>query len=323
MAAEVSIAGEAAPAPAGGRPSVSVVVCTYTEKRWDDLIAAIASCRAQTVPPVETIVVVDHNPSLLRRLREEMPDVRLIGNAEERGLSGARNSGARAAVGDVIAFLDDDATTAVDWLEHLTSPYVDERVIGVSGSVEPVWPNARPPVMPPEFDWVVGCTYRGLPTAREPVRNMIGANMSLRREIVEDVGGFRASIGRIGTRPMGCEETELCIRARQRRPDAVIMYEPRARVRHRVDPERIGWRYFRARCYAEGLSKAAVVTHTGAADGLASERTYTLATLPKGVVRGVVDTLHGRDIAGLARAVVIVAGLLITTLGYAVGRVRE
>jgi hypothetical protein len=65
------------------------------------------------------------------------------------------------------------------------------------------------------------------------------------------------------------------------------------------------------------------VTHTGAADGLATERRYTLATLPKGVVRGVVDTLNGRDIAGVARAFVIVAGLFITTLGYAVGRVRE
>jgi cellulose synthase/poly-beta-1,6-N-acetylglucosamine synthase-like glycosyltransferase len=152
-----------------------------------------------------------------------------------------------AAVGEVVAFLDDDATTAVDWLEQLTLPYVDERVIGVSGSVEPVWPNARPSVFPPEFDWVVGCTYRGLPTVRGPVRNMIGANMSLRRDVIDDVGGFRASIGRIGTRPLGCEETELCIRARQRRPDAVILYEPRARVRPRVGPEWIGWRHFCAR----------------------------------------------------------------------------
>jgi glucosyl-dolichyl phosphate glucuronosyltransferase len=323
LATESSKAGQGEPDAAGRRPTVSVVVCAYTEKRWDDLVAAVASCGAQTVPPLETIVVVDHNPNLLRRLRLAMPHVRLVENAEEQGLSGARNSGVRAAAGDVVAFLDDDATTAPDWLEHLTSAYLDERVIGAGGSVEPVWPNTRPATMPPEFDWVLGCTYRGLPTCPGPVRNMIGANMSLRRELIEDVGGFRNGIGRNGSRPLGCEETEICIRARQRRPDAIILYEPRARVYHRVPSERMSWRYFGRRCYAEGLSKAAVVAYAGSADGLASERSYTLRTLPSGVLRGVADTLSRRDIAGVARAFVIVAGLLMTTIGYAVGRVRE
>ncbi|MCW3015605.1 MAG: glycosyltransferase family 2 protein [Solirubrobacterales bacterium] len=304
-------------------PTVSVVICAYTEERWDDLLDAVDSCRTQTLAPLETIVVIDHNPALLARLRDEHPDVRGIANAEERGLSGARNSGISVSRGDVVAFVDDDATAAPDWLEHLTAGYVDETVIGAGGLIAPVWPHQRRPAsLPPEFDWVVGCSYRGLPETTTPVRNMIGANMSLRREVFDAVGGFRCGMGRIGTVPLGCEETELCIRARRELPSSVILFEPRAMVHHRVPPQRLGWRYFRSRCYAEGLSKAAVTDRTGSRDGLATERSYTLRTLPLGVLRGIGDALIRGDPAGLARSLAIVCGLLVTSSGYAVGLLR-
>jgi glycosyltransferase involved in cell wall biosynthesis len=303
-------------------PSVSVVVCAYTEERWKDLTAAIDSCRAQTHVPLETIVVADHNPGLLERLRWERRDVLAVENDGQQGLSGARNSGARAARGEIVAFLDDDAVAAPDWLEFLVDAYVDADVIGVGGRIDPVWPEGRPAGLPPEFDWVVGCTYRGLPTERSAVRNMIGANMSLRSEVLSKIGGFRSGLGRIGNRPLGCEETELCIRALQRLPGTTILYEPRARVRHRVTPERTRWRYFHSRCYSEGLSKAAVASHAGQSDGLSSERQYALRTLPSAVLRSVSEALRGRELAGMVRGVAIVTGLLVTTLGYAVGLVR-
>ena len=304
-------------------PTVSVVVCAYTEERWADLVAAIDSCRAQTYAPLETVVVVDHNAELLERLRRERPDVVAVVNDEQPGLSGARNSGVRAARGEIVAFIDDDAVAAPDWLEFLVDAYADPAVIGVGGRIEPVWPDRRPAGLPPEFDWVVGCTYRGLPTERSAVRNMIGANMSLRSGVLATVGGFRSDLGRIGNRPLGCEETELCIRAQQNLPGAVILYEPRARVHHRVTPERMRWRYFHSRCYAEGLSKAVVAARAGNGDGLSSERDYALRTLPRGVLRGVSEAVRGRDLAGMVRGLAIVAGLLVTTAGYAVGLVRR
>jgi GT2 family glycosyltransferase len=302
--------------------AVSVVVCAYTEKRWDDLSAAVRSVFAQTERPLEVIVVSDHNRHLLERVRRELPFVTAVANEEPQGLSGARNTGVRAATGAVIAFLDDDAIAALDWLEWLLEPYENPHVMGVGGSVEPVWPGARPSLLPAEFDWVVGCSYRGLPTDTSPVRNLIGANMSLRREVFDAVGGFRTDVGRVGTRPVGCEETDLCIRVHQRMPGSVILFEPRARVRHRVTAERARWRYFRTRCYSEGLSKAIVARHAGRLDGLASERSYAMRTLPRGVARGLADATVRRDAAGLTRAAAIIAGLAITTLGYAVGSVR-
>ena len=304
------------------QPSVSVIICAYTERRWSDLAAAVRSAADQSVAPLEVIVVSDHNMELFERARRELTDALVLFNEEQRGLSGGRNTGVRAARGDVLAFLDDDAVAAPDWLEHLLAPYGDPTVIGVGGSIEPLWPGARPRFMPDEFDWVVGCTYRGMPTTTSPVRNLIGANMSMRRDVFDAVGGFSTDVGRVGTRPVGCEETELCIRAAQRMPGTQIVFAPRARVRHRVTDERAGWRYFRDRCWSEGLSKAVVSRHAGRADGLSTERSYVSSTLPRGVARAMRETVAQRDAGGAARAVAIVAGLTITTAGYAAGTVR-
>jgi glycosyltransferase involved in cell wall biosynthesis len=304
-------------------PNVSVIICAYTERRWRDLAAAVRSAADQSVAPLEVIVVSDHNMELLERAWRELPEALVLYNDDQRGLSGARNTGVHAARGDVLAFLDDDAVAASDWLEQLLEPYGDPAVIGVGGSIEPLWPGARPRFMPDEFDWVVGCTYRGMPTTTSPVRNLIGANMSVRREVFEAVGGFRTDVGRVGTRPVGCEETELCIRATQRLPGTRMVFAPRARVRHRVTEERAGWRYFCDRCWSEGLSKAVVSRHAGRADGLSSERRYVTSTLPRGVARGMRETVTWRDAGGVARAAAIVAGLTITTAGYATGTVRS
>jgi hypothetical protein len=304
-----------------GLPTASVIVCAYTDRRWDDLRAAVASVADQTRPALETIVVADHNPALLERTRRELPGVVAVANRQPRGLSGARNCGVAAAQGDVVAFLDDDAVAAPDWLERLLGHYGDRRVMGVGGAIEPVWPRQRPPFMPEEFDWVVGCTYRGMPASAGPVRNLIGANMSLRRTLFDLVGGFRSDVGRVEARPLGCEETEFCIRARRRLPTCEMIYEPSARVRHRVPPERAAWRYFKARCWSEGLSKAVVARAAGRDAALASERRYVTTTLPRGDARGIGEALGG-DAGGMARAASILAGLSITTAGYATATLR-
>lgn len=305
-----------------GEMTTSVVICAYADERWDELARAVESVRRQTVAPLETIVVVDHNPLLLRRARSGLSGVTVVENHETRGLSGARNSGVAIARGDIVAFLDDDAAADAEWLERLVARYRDPRVLGVGGAVDPRWLDGRPAGFPREFEWVVGCSYEGLPTAPTVVRNMIGANMSLRRDVFDRVGGFRSGIGRVGRLPVGCEETELCIRACQRAPDAVFIYEPQARVVHSVPAARATWGYFGRRCFAEGLSKAQVSRWTGRRAALASERSYARRTLPAGVRRGFADALRG-DASGLVRAAAIVSGLVITSAGYVVGEVRR
>jgi glycosyltransferase involved in cell wall biosynthesis len=302
-------------------PLVSVVICAYTEARWDDLLAAIASVHEQRDRvPLEIIVVIDHNPALLERMRAIATDVRLTENVEARGLSGARNSGVLLATGDIVAFIDDDAMADPGWLEALVSAYDDPLVAGAGGAIRPLWEMRRPAWWPPEFDWVVGCTYRGMPQRRAIVRNVIGCNMSFRRELLQDLGGFAHGIGRIGTRPLGAEETEISIRLGRRWPDRRIVYEPRAAVDHRVPAGRSTFRYFRSRCYAEGLSKAVVSKLVGTSHALATERGYAVRTLGGGVLRELGRAIRG-DRAGLARASAIVVGLAVTTAGYVVGAV--
>lgn len=320
--------------PAGQPPvTATVVVCVYTDKRWADIVASVGSVAAQDVLPVETIVVVDHNQALLERCRAEFEGVTVLPNAHKQGLSGARNTAIEAATGDVIAFLDDDASAREGWLRALLAPYADPDVIGVGGIAHPRWPvsrtavhdSGRPSTLPGgtnrdatgELDWIVGCTYTGQPTEQAEIRNLMGCNMSLRAEVFKRVGGFAEDIGRIGKNPLGCEETELCIRARQAYQkdgrDVKILFEPAAAVDHRVSDDRVDWSYLRRRSWAEGLSKAAVSKMVGQGDALSTESKYVATVLPKALFR---EVRAGNP----ASAAAIVTTLGFTAAGYVRGK---
>ncbi|WP_265442450.1 glycosyltransferase family 2 protein [Flexivirga meconopsidis] len=312
-------------------PSVSVVICAYTEHRWDDLRSAVESVLGQTHHPLELIVVIDHNEALLARSSHAFSSVpegyiRVLANERRRGLSGARNTAIAAASGQVVAFLDDDAVAAPDWLESLLVHYSDPSVMGVGGVAQPQWPDrhTRPVTLPAapgalgELDWVVGCSYAGLPTSVAPLRNLMGCNMSIRAAAFETVGGFRETIGRIGRTPLGDEETELCIRVRQQLPGSEFIHEPAARVVHRMTADRLTWRYLLHRGYAEGLSKAAISSMVGPDDALASERTYVASVLPRAVLR----ELRRCNRAGALGAAAVLAVGAVTAFGYARGLAR-
>jgi glycosyltransferase involved in cell wall biosynthesis len=304
----------------GRRVKVSVVICTYSHQRWRDLVRAVESARGQASPPLEVIVVIDYNPSLCEQARRQWSDVVVIENRSTRGLSGARNTAIARATGDVVAFLDDDAKADPLWLKQIAGAYDEPGVMAVGGAVVPEWLGGRPRWFPPEFDWVVGCSHPGMPATRLDVRNLIGANMSLRKEAVARLGGFEAGLGRVGRVPRGCEETELCIRIRSHWPRGRIVYDPSVVVQHSVPAERATLRYYLSRCRAEGRSKALLCALVGRRAGLSEERRYTRRTLPAGVGRGLLDLVKSADAAGAARAALIVVGLGATFGGYVEGR---
>ena len=292
----------------------SVVICAYTQDRWDDTLLAVDSVKRQSVAPREIILVIDHNPQLFRRARDSIGGITIIENNQTRGLGGGRNTGFAAARGDVVAFLDDDAEAERDWLEQLLAGYDSDEIAGVGGASLPGWRKPRPSWFPAEFNWVVGCAYLGLPTQAAPVRNLFGSNMSYRRSALEELGGFQLGYG--------CDETEFCIRLHRRWPTRKVMYRPQARVLHKVPANRGSWRYFISRCYFEGRSKAVVAWLWGRGDALESERSYTIRVLPQGVLRGMADAVVRRDPSGLGRAAAIVIGFAVTGLGYVTGTIR-
>lgn len=305
--------------------SVSVIICAYTMDRWPYLREAIDSALAQTPGPDEIVLVVDRNDELMARAQAELTGVLVVANQLEPGISGARNTGAQNSSGEILAFLDDDAVAHPNWLAALLGPYADPEVLGVGGSVDPDWRFGRPRWFPPEFNWVVGCSYTGMPEQEATVRNPIGANLSMRRSVLATVGGFDSSMGRVAAEQGAvvsgtADETELCIRATKAHPGGRWVYVPAARIDHVVPESRLSWSFFVGRCRMEGGSKALLSTLAGSDSALASERNYVRRALPLAILREARATLRG-DRSGVSRAGAILAGAAITAFEYTRGTV--
>ncbi len=301
--------------------TVTVVICAFTLNRWADLVVAVQSCIDQSLTPDEIIVVVDHNDDLLNKARSEMPDVMVVPNAAAQGLSGSRNTGLAASSGDVVVFLDDDAYGEADWLARLIEPFMDQQVAGVGGWIVPVWPGEAPTWFPATFLWVLGCSYQGLPEDNGNIRNPIGANMAIRRRVFDSVGGFASGVGRTGRDRLGGEETELCIRYSSRFPDDRFVLSRTSIVHHRVTAERLTRRYFWSRCWAEGLSKAAVSSLVGSESALASERRHLARTLPLEAF-GAIRAMKTDPRASVVRLGLILTGGALAVAGMLWGGVR-
>ena len=235
---------------------VSVVVSTYTKDRWKDVLRCVESLRSQTLKPYEILLVLDPIEDLLNFYRDKLPNYVKIVKSDGFGFSKARNKGVLEAKGDIIAFIDDDAWADKYWLERMIENYLDEDVYCVGGKIVPVFDNGRPKWLPEELDWIVGCTYRGLPEVKSEIRNPIGANMSFRREAFKIAGLFKEEVGRYGKRLLSGEEAEFAMRLKKIMPNAKIIYDPSAIVYHRVSKSRTKLRYALKRAFYEGYSKA-------------------------------------------------------------------
>jgi glycogen synthase len=112
---------------------VSVVICTYN--RADGLRQTLECLRRQRYDEFEVVVVngpsTDHTETVLAEYRGQIK----LGNNPLANLSVSRNVGIRAAAGDIVAFIDDDALPEADWLTQALQPFDDADVGGVGGIV--------------------------------------------------------------------------------------------------------------------------------------------------------------------------------------------
>ena len=300
---------------------VSVVICTYTPDRWEQLCAAVDSVLGQTRPPFELLVSVDHNRDLYERCVQRWGDrppaggvpIRVVENRYPGHLGAARTTASELATGRIIAFLDDDAAAEPDWLEHMVPPFGDPAVVAVGGRPLPVFATARPRWFPAEYDWVFGCAYVGLPPSPAPILRVIGAAMAARRSDLAAIGYFHSD---------DHDDMDMCHRLLHHSPRGVILYEPRAVVRHHVPPDRVTWSYFWRRCFRVNRGKAGAFRQMGAARNLAAERRFARGALTGGLRQSGHDLVHG-DPAGVARAAVLIAGLVLAGTGYTVGWVES
>jgi GT2 family glycosyltransferase len=299
----------------------SVIVCTFSMQRLEQTIACVESVLVQQPPPAEVIVVVDHNEDLATTLSARLDgQVVIVDNPAEPGLASARNAGVALSSGDPIVFIDDDASAEEHWLARLLCAFDDPSVLGAGGHSIPAWEHRRPPWFPDEFLWVLGCSYRGLAESG-PVRNPLGCNMAFRSEVFARAGLFDPRIGRLGSRPLGCEETELCIRLARSVPCAQLILVSDATIHHQVPHDRARARYLLRRCYYEGISKA-LIRRLRDPRSLNAERTYVRRIIPSGIARAVRLLMTGPGrIGALGQIAAVIGGLAAAVAGYVVGTV--
>jgi glycosyltransferase involved in cell wall biosynthesis len=239
---------------------VSVVVCAYSMERYDDVCEAVESVLAQTYEDIEIILIIDGNEALLERLQSEFGNqeaTTLRCNEENKGLSYSRTRGVELATGSVIAFLDDDAIAEPDWIEELVRGYEETDAIAVGGRMVPEWIVGRPSYLPEEFNWLVGANYERRLDEWTEVRNTLGSNMSFRRDVFEETGGFDEQMGLKGDSQVQSEETELAMRMYDTFGQGML-YNPDAVVAHKVFDYRTNPRWLCRRAFWQGYSKRAL-----------------------------------------------------------------
>jgi len=345
--------------------TVSVIICCYTMERLNDIREAMNSVLNQTLEPCEIILSVDHNKELYQTLKLNIeprtlnlePQIRTVLNTGVEGLSETRNVGIRAASGDIVAFIDDDAVAEPDWLENLVKPFrltqsTQGTVVAVGGQAIPLWlSGSRPSWFPEELDWIVGCTYKGLPVETlnlepgtlnlelrtenlEPgtlnlelrtIRNVPGCNMAFEKEIFDKVGGFRSEMGALRETPRGGEEANLCLRIKHQMPDALILYRPNALIHHKVPPRRLKLKYVARRSYNEGFYKS-IVEKLSPKPTPSIQQTQALSTESSYLRYLLFTSIPGRLRRFYKRGVLLQAGAIMTTIvatgaGYFIGKV--
>jgi glycosyltransferase involved in cell wall biosynthesis len=304
----------------GPSPRVSVIVCAYTLERWDLLGRSLESLTVQDVQPIEVILCIDHNVELYERcVSEFLPrfteapwHFSVIQNKYASRLGGARTTAAEIATGDVLAFIDDDASATSSWLRRLTEAYDDHNIVAVGGAPIADYESARPRWFPHECNWIFGCAYRGLPERREPIEHMIGANMSVRRQALLSWGGFHSD---------NHDDMDLSHRVIHEFGASSVLYEPQAIVHHFVPTSRLTWAYFWRRCFYVNKGKVTAFREMDKASNLIAELRFVRRSLSRAIL------IEGRELLGgdpyaVARYLALVAAIALGGAGAIAGRLR-
>jgi glycosyltransferase involved in cell wall biosynthesis len=250
--------------------SVSVLICTYD--RAELLEQTLEALSRVTLPDecAVEIVVVDNNstddtPGVVRRAASGPIPVRYV-HERRQGKSFALNTGLSVSQGEIIALTDDDVLPSADWLVRIVSNFrTTDDVVFVFGKVLPRW--AVPP--PPEMltirardiwgplalidygDETIRYDAATFGTRRLPV----GANLAIRRDAIERVGGWRTDLGKVDNTLIAGEDHELCVRLFLAGLYSGV-YDPVVSVRHLVPASRLTRRYFRRWFYWHGRTMA-------------------------------------------------------------------
>ena len=299
--------------------NVSVVISTYSESQLQCVLDCIESLNRQSVLPSEIILVVDPRPELAGFYRSRLPENVKVLMSSGFGLSNARNAGVKNSTGDIVAFIDDDAKADQHWIRNLIRSYDDPCVLGVGGYAHPIWDGGSPIWFPEELNWIVGCSYKGLPEHKAIVRNPIGCNMSFRRSVFDTVGFFRTDVGRFGSTLLAGEEPELSMRIAAKFPESRIVYDPEAVVYHKVPKGRRKLAYFIRRSFYQGISIALFKPREPTfKKGLSTENEYLRYLVEVAIPSRV---KHAYQLKNLSHLMIISLSTIAVLLGFSIAEI--
>jgi len=222
-------------------PAISVVVCSYNGART--IRDCLDGLQRLSYPNFEVIVVNDGSRDDTPAIAREYP-VTLI-STENRGLSNARNTGAEAATGEIVAYIDDDAYPDPHWLSYLAHTFMTTTYAAVGG------PNIAPPGDGPIAECVAhspGGPVHVLLNDRD-AEHIPGCNMAFRRAALLAIGGFDPRFRTAG------DDVDVCWRIQEQ--GWKIGFHPAAMVwHHRRNSLRMYWRQQKGYGRAEALLEA-------------------------------------------------------------------
>jgi glucosyl-dolichyl phosphate glucuronosyltransferase len=245
--------------------NATVLVCTYN--RAELLGEMLESLRkVVTARPWDVVIVdnnsCDHTRSVVDAMIPQFPVPLIYAFEGRQGKSHALNTGIALATGAVVVFTDDDVRVGPEWLDAACAELDDDPELDYTGGpVRPIW--GAPP--PPWLDQHRGDLWGTLAILdygdrrfvfEERQRVPLGANMAVRRRLIERIGGFDAELGRRGRSLLGQEQAEFF--ARGRSFGARGVYVPAMELHHHVPQERLTKQYFRRWWFWKGVSRARV-----------------------------------------------------------------
>ena len=239
----------------------SVIFCTYNREKY--IFNAMESIALQEYSRAQYEIVLINNNStdkteeLCNAFQEKYPDIHFNYCVEkQQGLSYARNRGVQESRGELLVYVDDDATVCPDYLkayDDFFNAYPNELAAG--GPVTPYY-EVPPPKWISHYTeaLLTGCLYNGEKLI--PFKNgmyPIGCNTCFRTEVFEKFGLFNVELGRKGNGLIGAEEKDFFSRLFAAKKK--VWYVPRAGIYHYIPAQKLTEAHFKKLTYSIGVSE--------------------------------------------------------------------
>lgn len=239
----------------------SVIFCTYNREKY--IYNAMKSIAEQNFPVqnYELILVnnnsTDNTKKVCEQFQSDYPSVGFrYFDEPNQGLSYARNRGVKESQGEILVFVDDDATVFENYLPAIDKFFSEHSgVSACGGPIIPSYESEKPKWLSHYTEQLIGgALYEGEKV--KPFRNGKypgGGNSAFRREVFDKYGLFNVELGRKGTGLIGAEEKDLYDRLTK--GNEQFFYLPEMGIYHYIPEKKLTESHFKELTYSIGKSE--------------------------------------------------------------------